>query len=798
MKNTTEHGQTKEPFQQGDDVLRFLLEHAADAFFVMDSTGRIVDVNQSACNSLGYTAEELLNMNVWDLDEHWTPTRFREFWQQIVPGKPFTLEAENRRKDGTVFPVEIHTVAHETSGRFLALSLVRDITERKQMEQALRTSEERYRDLYDEAPIAYQSVGVDGRIRSANRRSAELFGYTMNQLIGRPVFELMADTPAGKGRGQELFQLFLSGQEIHGEELECRRADGAQLWISVSVRPIMDAKGQILASRSMSEDITERKRLEQALQQYSERLQELVDMRTVQLRQSEERQRALLEINNAIISNLDRDSLFEAIAKALRPILPFDRLSLCIYDPPSDFLRGFAGTGIAAQKAILDVGSDVPRQGSLMGRAVDEKRPIIARDLRDEQQTSVDAGIIANLIELGMRSLLALPLMSKGKVVGVLNFTSLTSGQYSEPDAEFSQEIAKQVALAVENMQAYEEIAQLKKRLEQEKDRLQAENVYLQEEMKTQSGFEDILGKSPSLRKVLRQVEQVAPTDTTVLVLGETGTGKELIARAIHELSPRKGRPLVTVNCGAISAGLVESELFGHERGAFTGALSRKIGRFELADGGTLFLDEIGDLPLDLQVKLLRVLQEGQIERVGGTRTIVIDVRVIGATHADLEKRVEEGRFRQDLFYRLNVFPIHMPALRERREDIPVLVRHFVLHFAGKLGKKIESIARPTMDALESYPWPGNVRELRNVIERSVIVTRGTALELGDWITGGRPVVATSEARKLADVERAHIVRVLEDCGWRVSGRSGAAELLGLKPTTLEARMKKLGIRRPR
>jgi len=331
------------------------------------------------------------------------------------------------------------------------------------------------------------------------------------------------------------------------------------------------------------------------------------------------------------------------------------------------------------------------------------------------------------------------------------------------------------------------------------KDRLETENVYLKEEIKTQHAFEDIVGRSAVLRRTLEQAEKVAPGDTTVLITGETGTGKELLARAIHNLSPRRERQLVVVNCGAISPGLVESELFGHEKGAFTGAVGRRIGRFEIADGGTLFLDEIGDLPLDLQVKLLRVLQEGELERVGGTRQIRVDVRVIAATHRDLEALVHQGRFRADLFYRLNVFPIRNPALRERPEDISELVRYFVLKYAAKLGKRIESVPKELLDRLAAYNWPGNVRELANVIERSVILSRGTTLELEGFMPA--PVIQSSSgppaARTLEELERLHIVEALDQTGWRVSGPKGAAVLLGLKPTTLEARMKKLGVRRP-
>ncbi len=334
------------------------------------------------------------------------------------------------------------------------------------------------------------------------------------------------------------------------------------------------------------------------------------------------------------------------------------------------------------------------------------------------------------------------------------------------------------------------EVAQLR-------DRLQAENIYLLEEVKQQHGFEEIVGRSPVLQRVLHQVEQVAPTDTTVLVTGETGTGKELIARAIHNLSARKDRPMVTLNCGAISAGLVESELFGHEKGAFTGAVNRKIGRFELAGGGTIFLDEIGDLSLDLQVKLLRVLQEGELERVGGSRTIEVDVRVIAATHKDLDAAVENGHFRADLFYRLNVFPIRMPALRERREDIPALVRYFVMKYASKMGKRIDTVPKSVLDTLGGYAWPGNVRELANVLERSVIISRGTTLELGDWVTLPVEPIPVRRDPALQELTRQRIIEALDETGWRVSGPRGAAHLLGLKATTLEARMKRLGITRP-
>ena len=332
---------------------------------------------------------------------------------------------------------------------------------------------------------------------------------------------------------------------------------------------------------------------------------------------------------------------------------------------------------------------------------------------------------------------------------------------------------------------------------EQENARLQAQNVYLQEEIKLTHNFEELIGSSSSLKKVLKNVERVAPTDSTVLITGETGTGKELIARAIHNLSPRQNKPLVKVNCAAIPAGLIESELFGHEKGAFTGALTKKMGRFEVADKGTIFLDEIGELPLDLQSKLLRVLQEGEFERVGGTQTFKVNVRVIAATNRNLEELSKSGQYRPDLYYRLNVFPIHLPALREREGDIPLLAQYFIRKFAVNLGKKIDQVPEQMIAALQRYQWPGNIRELEHVIERAVILSEGPELEPIDWLSQPDSKTGLTKTLTLEEMERQHIRDVLEQTNWRVSGEKGAAKVLGLNPTTLEARMKKLGIARP-
>ena len=373
-------------------------------------------------------------------------------------------------------------------------------------------------------------------------------------------------------------------------------------------------------------------------------------------------------------------------------------------------------------------------------------------------------------------------------------FTSKQPGTYDRSDMRFLQLVATQVAVAVENALAFEEIEALR-------DKLSKEKAYLEEEVRTEQNFGDIIGENAVLRSILKQVETVAPTDSTVLVRGETGTGKELIARAVHDLSERKSRTFVKLNCAAIPTGLLESELFGHEKGAFTGAISQRIGRFELAHRGTLFLDEVGDITLELQSKLLRVLQEQEFERLGGTKTISVDVRLVAATNRDLSEMISQGRFRSDLYYRLNIFPILLPPLRERLDDIPRLVRHFTQSYARRMGRRIETIPSSVMDALVRYPWPGNVRELQNVIERAVILSKGLTLDVppADLQMAPGPAAAPTPTPSvtLTDAEREHILRALRETNWVLGGPKGAAARLGMKRSTLHWKMKRLGISRP-
>jgi formate hydrogenlyase transcriptional activator len=394
------------------------------------------------------------------------------------------------------------------------------------------------------------------------------------------------------------------------------------------------------------------------------------------------------------------------------------------------------------------------------------------------------------LLAEGVKSLCCVPLLSHNQTFGALNVGRQRDDAFVPEDVELLNQVAQQIAIAVENGLAYREIAELKEKLNKEK-------LYLESEIKTDYDFEDIIGHSATLKRVLKQVEIVAPTDSTVLILGETGTGKELMARAIHDRSSRRERTLVKLNCAAIPTGLLESELFGHERGAFTGAIAQKVGRFELADGGTLFLDEVGDIPLELQSKLLRVLQEQEFERLGGTRTIKVNVRLLAATNRDLARMVAEKEFRSDLYYRLNVFPLTLPALRDRREDIPSLVRYFAQKFARRMKKTIDTISAEAMSALAEYSWPGNVRELENVIERATILSQGGELQLSLDRMASKANLESHPVETLESAERAHIMRALQAAHWIIGGPQGAAAKLGMKRTTLQSKMQKLSIVRP-
>ncbi len=504
-----------------------------------------------------------------------------------------------------------------------------------------------------------------------------------------------------------------------------------------------------------------------------------------QLEHERDRLRLLLDLNNRVVSTLDLRQLFRAISAGVRQVMECDYASVLL--PEQDgkqlriYARDFAAGGETWQEEIV-----VPARGRPASEVLASGQPLIL----DAQELS-RYGPHLNLVTMGLKCVCVLPMTSRGRVIGTLNLGRLSESPLSEGDVEFLTQVANQVAIGVENALDYEQVAV-------DRERLSEERKYLAEEIRTEHDFEAIIGQSAALKRILKQAELVAPTASTVLIMGETGTGKEILARAIHDISGGRDHTFVSVNCAAIPMGLLESELFGHEKGAFTGAIAQKIGRFELAHKGTLFLDELGDIPLELQPKLLRVLQEQEFERLGSTRTLHVDTRLIAATSRDLTQMVEDREFRSDLYYRLNIFPILVPPLRERPEDIPLLVAHFTDKYARRMDKRINRISAETMEALKRYHWPGNVRELQNFIERATILTSGSTLQapLGELKQATREI--PRKARTLAESERDQIMRALREAEWVLGGPGGAAERLGLKRTTLFYKMRKLGIARPK
>ncbi len=511
-------------------------------------------------------------------------------------------------------------------------------------------------------------------------------------------------------------------------------------------------------------------------------------------RQAQERLELLLDLTNRVISNLELRDVLREVSAQIRRVMQCEGAGVILPSREDGKLRLYA-LDFPDAPPHLEEGYEPPR----------EKDHVAARVFRSGEPVILSREEIPDDIRAtNLHSCVHLPMTGRNGMVGVLTLGTSREEAFSQDDLPFLTQIARQVAIAIENARTFTEVAD-------EKNKLALEKLYLEDELRSELKFEQIVGKSEALRRVLEQIETVAPTDSTVLVYGETGSGKELIARAVHNLSARKSGAFVKLNCAAIPTGLLESELFGHEKGAFTGAISQRIGRFELANRGTMFLDEIGEVPLELQPKLLRVLQEREFERLGSTRTLRSDARLIAATNRDLEALVREQKFRSDLYYRLNVFPVRVPALRERPEDIPLLVRHFVQQFSRQLSKTIDAIPAETMNALVRYPWPGNIRELQNVIERAVILTTGPVLTVRSEdlhpvepppasppapAANGVPAAPASNIRHaLEEAERQQIRAALEKSNWIVAGPEGAAARLGLKRSTLQSRMQKLGIR---
>ena len=632
--------------------------------------------------------------------------------------------------------------------------------------------------LFAQAPFGICVIDAELRCRQVNARMASIDGLSAEHHLGQTLHEVapevaLAVEPVIARVIRDNTPFVEWGVDIPRAPHE---TGPLRTW-QTSCYPLRTNDGTVMGASIVVQDVTELRQREAAQVK----------------RLSFE---ALLSSLSATFINLPVSEVDGKIVQGLQKIvdfLGFDRSTAWRVDPDTGEMictHSYALPGIKQPPAILPyemvpVWNDMVQRDEIFKISDIDEMP--DEFLREKQYCKIYGGI---------RSIMFIPASVGGVVVGFITFVSY-SVKTDWPDdlIQRLRMVWEIFANAMERKRADQKIQKALAEIQTLKERLEAENIYLRDQISLEHEYDEIIGKSDGIQKVLLRVEQVAPTDSTVLVLGETGTGKELIARAIHNLSPRRGRPMIKVNCAALPASLIESELFGHEKGAYTGAQSRQIGRFEAAEGSTIFLDEVGELPLELQAKLLRVIQEGQFERLGSTRPINANVRIIAATNRDLTQAVKERTFREDLYYRLNVFPISVPPLRERREDIPLLVWAMVEEFAKVFGKTVERIPRRNLEAMASYRWPGNIRELRNMVERAMILSTSPTLVVE--VPEGSPLAAAA-SMSIEDVERLHIMQVLEGAGWRVRGKNGAAEILKLKPTTLDSRIKKLGIKKGR
>jgi len=665
------------------------------------------------------------------------------------------------RKDGTEIPVDIMLKPMQTADGPAVMTFIRDATEQRAAQEAVRQNDARLRSIVESiGEYGIYLLDRDGHILTWNPGAERIKGYKAEEVLGLHYARFFTHEDVEQGRPAELLRQAIQKHRVEEEGWRVRK-DGSRFWANVVITAIHDSTGAVTGFAKITRDVTAHKQAQESV---------------------------IAELSSLLLVNVDIRKLLEAFTASIRQMVPHDAATLALYDEPTGKLRvQFLGSGDADAKpgeVLLDP------DASPAGQAFRTRRPVILNQIG---RWPFAPESVQHLTAMGMQSGVWVPLVHRERILGTLAVASRRENAFSQHDAEMLGQVAAQVAMAVNNAMAFKQIAELRDRLTQEKQ-------YLEEEINLEHRFEDIVGESTGLRSVLREIATVAPTDATVLIQGETGTGKELLARAIHRLSPRSERTFIKLNCAAIPAGLLESELFGHEKGAFTGAIARKIGRVELAHEGTLFLDEVGELPLDLQPKLLRALQEREIERLGGTRPIPINVRLIAATNRDLAKMVAEKEFRSDLFYRLKVFPVFAPPLRDRTADIPILVRHFVSRHARRMGKTIDTIPPETMDALMAWKWPGNIRELENFLERAVILTRGPVLHAPLAELESMPDEQEDEAAStnptLEAAERETILRALREAKGVIGGIGGAAERLGLKRTTLNSKMKKLGIER--
>ena len=747
---------------ESSELLRAVFERAPDAILIVDTRGRITGANETAERTFSYQRDELVGQSI----EVLIPARFRKDHPAHLQGyqaAPHTrpmgadLKLFGLRRDGTEFPVDVMLSPLPTESQTLSLAVVRDITQRRSIEQKLEQTQQHFRAIVEGArDYAIFMLDPQGCVITWNPGAGQIHGYRTEEITGQhfSLFFLQED----RERGKPEHELSIASAEGRYEDEGWRiRKDGSRFWANVLITALYDQQRQIIGYSKLTRDLTERRRAEEAL---------------------------LAELSVSVLPGLKIQQMLHAVASSMQRIVAHDYASITLLDQSKNVLHSYilSAAGDSGPEMELSVAPESSPEAAVLHTHE-------ALFLPSLQDSSFPQDALRHALSSGIHAAWWLPLVHEGRVAGALCIGVRNPKTLEHVSRHTLTQMAAQIALTIQGINAARQLSAQTQKLKEEKR-------YLEEELRTEYSFEEIVGNGESLRRVLKQVETVAPTDATTLILGETGTGKELIARAIHNLSARDGHTFVKVNCSSIPTGLLESELFGHEKGAFTGAIQQRIGRLELAHQGTLFLDEIGDLPLDLQPKLLRALQEKEIERLGGRRTIPVDFRLLAATHRDLARMVKDGQFRSDLYYRLKVFPILLPPLRQRREDIPVLVNYFVAKHARRMNKHIEEIPEPVMSALVRWHWPGNIRELENFLERAVILTRGPLLRAPLSELQELNIETDEPQSTLEAAERAHILQVLRDCDGVIAGAGGAAERLGLKRTTLNSRMKKLGIER--
>ena len=655
------------------------------------------------------------------------------------------------------------------------------------------SNEHTVRRMVDGMPGLIITATAAGATESVNQQLLEYFGKTPEALNNWAVSD--AIHPEDRPHSMDAWRHSL--QTGYPYDVEHRLCDvhGTYRWFHLRGLPARDAEGRIIRWNILLTDIEDRKQAEEKLRRNETDLMEARRL-TRELQYERDRLRLLLDLNNCVASDLDLRQVFRAISSEIRRIFKCDFVGLASPDRTGKQMRQHM-IDFPGSKGLMREGALYPIEGSLSGNVFRSAMPLVLNSLTEGNSIwSSDPAFYRRVTEEGpFKSGCFLPLVSGNQVLGVLQLTSRDERCFADHDVEFLTQVANQIAISLKNALQYEHVNKTK-------DRLHDENMALREQIDGACMFEEIVGSSPQLQDVLTSVVKVSSTDSTILILGETGTGKELIARATHKCSRRSGHAFISVNCASIPPSLIASELFGHEKGAFTGALQQRQGRFEQAHSGTIFLDEIGELPAETQIALLRVLQERQFERVGGNRVIPTDVRIIAATNRDLPAAIAAGTFRADLFYRLNVFPIEMPSLRERKEDIPMLIEHFVKRFAERMGKQIRKIDKKTLERCQNYTWPGNIRELQNIVERSVILLSGDTFWIDEaWLSNQQPTVrdlSGSLAETLENQEKKIIEAALAESNGKVAGPTGAAARLGIPRSTLDRKILQLNINKHR